>query len=168
MNKIKILELKKINEQYCIIYNKIKNYDNVCGVWAMFDDKGKMLEVAQTSNIFEELEYDLSWLLKKYSSEFDTNKRYSARRLFKFNQKFDVLVGDKNRTTAKYRSIAEKYNGIIVCLISNEYAESEDKLIREKVEMKIAIDNEALYWNAYGEQRKMARKYYAAKQTLIV
>lgn len=64
-----------------------------------------MLEVAQTRNVFEELDFDLSWIMKQYPKNINRNKRYTARRLFKFNEKFDVLMCDRNRTTAKYRNI---------------------------------------------------------------
>lgn len=38
-----------------------------------------------------------------------------------------------------------------------------DKDIREEIEMEIAIDNEALFWNAFGRQRKLAKAYYQQK-----
>ena len=107
MKRIKVLELQKTRGKFEIITNKIAEYKGVCGVWIMYDNHEQLLEVAQTADVFKELAYDLSWLLKEYSYDGDLRKRYTARRLFEFNQKFDVLSCDKNRTTAKYRTIAE-------------------------------------------------------------
>ena len=104
MNKIKLLELRKCRGQYNVIVNNILSYKGVCGVWVMYDNHNQLLEVAQTSDVYEELEYDLSWLMKDYSNELNLRKKYAARRLFDFNAKFDVLECDKNRTTAKYRN----------------------------------------------------------------
>ena len=163
MKKIKILELKKCCGDYSIITNKISDYKSRCGVWVMYNDHNQLLEVAQTANIFKELNYDLSWLLKDYSNECNLKKRYMARRLFDFNQKFDVLLCDKNRTTAKYRHIAETSEAILVYLIIEDMAISRDKTVRENIELEIAIDNKAFYWNAFGNQRKRAKKYYSEK-----
>lgn len=160
MKKEKVLELVKINGEYKIMFCNIMKFKNICGVWVMFNEDGSLLEVAQTRDIFEELNYDLSWLMKKYPKEIDRTKRYAARRLFDFNQKFDVLKCDRNRTTAKYRNIAEMYNRVCVYVVLEENATSENKDIREKIELEIAINNRALYWNAYGKQRRKAKIYY--------
>ena len=77
-----------------------------------------------------------------------------------FNKRFDVLMCDKNRTTAKYRNIAEESEKIIVYVILEEQAINIEKNIREEIELRIAINNNALYWNAYGKQRRMAKEYY--------
>ena len=50
----------------------------------MYDNHNQLLEVAQTSDVYEELEYDLSWLMKDYSNELNLRKKYAARRLFDF------------------------------------------------------------------------------------
>lgn len=162
----KVLELNKCNGIYKVKCNNTSAYKDVCGVWVMFDDNNRLLEVAQTSNIFEELNSDLSYLLKDYSEVQDRAKRYTARRLFEFSKKFDVLKCDKNRTTAKYRDIAENTNSIFVFFIKDQKANSKEKAVREKIELAIAIDNNALYWNAYGNQRKLARGYYEQKRKL--
>lgn len=166
MKKVKVLELKKSFGKYEIITNEISRYKGVCGVWVMYDNHNHLLEVAQTTDVFKELAYDLSWLLKKCSHDGDLQKRYTARRLFEFNQKFDVLSCDKNRTTAKYRTIAENAEEILVYLIVEDRAMSRDKTVREKIELEIAIDNKALYWNAFGIQRKLAKDYYKNKYEL--
>ncbi len=166
MKKVKVLELQKSCEKYEIITNKISRYRGVCGVWVMYDNHNRLLEVAQTADVFKELAYDFSWLLKEYSYDEDWRKRYTARRLFEFNQKFDVLSCDQNRTTAKYRTIAQNAESILVYLIVENRATSRDKTVREKVELEIAIDNKALYWNAFGIQRKLAKDYYKNKYEL--
>ncbi|MDE6850980.1 MAG: hypothetical protein K2J67_00620, partial [Lachnospiraceae bacterium] len=148
-----------------IEYSNIEKFKNICGVWVMYNENDRLLEVAQTSNIFGELAYDLSWIMKKYPKEVDRTKRYAARRLLDFNKKFDVLRCDKNRTTAKYRNIAEESERIFVYVVLEEEAVSDDRFEREKIELKIAIDNQAAYWNAYGKQRKMAKAYYASVNT---
>lgn len=160
MEKIKVLELQKTCGKFEIIINKIAEYKGMCGVWVMYDNHEQLLEVAQTADVFKELDYDLSWLLKDYSNEKDLHKKYTARTLFDFNKKFNVLYCDKNRTTAKYRIIAENSERVIVYLIIEDRATSRDKTVREKVELEIAIDNQALYWNAFGIQRKLAKDYY--------
>lgn len=38
--------------------------------------------------------------------------------------------------------------------------------MREDIELEIAVDNKALYWNAYGKQRKLAKEYYKNKYAL--
>ena len=164
MNRIKLLELRKCRGQYNVIVNNILSYKGECGVWVMYDNHNQLLEVAQTSDVYEELEYDLSWLMKDYSSELNLRKKYAARRLFDFNVKFDVLECDKNRTTAKYRNIAVNSEAIVVYLIVEERATSKEKIIREEIELEIAIDDQALYWNAYGSQRKSAKNYYKQRK----
>ena len=47
-------------------------------------------------------------------------------------KKFDVLSCDKNRTTAKYRTIAQNAESILVYLIVENRATSRDKTVREK------------------------------------
>ena len=64
MNKIKLLELRKCRGQYNVIVNNILSYKGECGVWVMYDNRNQLLEVAQTSDVYEELEDDLSWLMK--------------------------------------------------------------------------------------------------------
>ena len=166
MEKIKVLELQKTCGKFEIITNKIAEYKGMCGVWVMYDNHEQLLEVAQTVDVFKELDYDLSWLLKDYSNEKDLHKKYTARTLFDFNKKFDVLYCDKNRTTAKYRIIAENSERVTVYLIIEDRATSEDKKMREDIELEIAVDNKALYWNAYGKQRKLAKDYYKNKYAL--
>lgn len=163
MKKVQLLELQKYCGKYQIISNNLSTYKGICGVWVMYDNNNQLIEVAQTSNIFKELDYDLSWLMKDYSNESNVGKKhppYTARRLFDFNKKFDVLPNDRNRTTAKYRDIAENSEKILVYLIDEERAKSKDKTMREEIEMEIAIDNKALYWNAFGRQRRLAKEYY--------
>ena len=41
-----------------------------------------------------------------------------------------------------------------------------EKIIREEIELEIAIDNQALYWNAYGSQRKLAKNYYKQRKQI--
>lgn len=166
MNKIKLLELKKCRGQYNVIVNNLLPYRGECGVWLMYDNHNQLLEVAQTSDIYEELEYDLSCLIKGYSNELNRRKKYAARRLFDFNLKFDVLECDKNRTTAKYRNIAENSEAIVVYLVLEERATSKEKIKREEIELEIAIDNQALYWNAFGSQRKLAKSYYKQRKQI--
>ena len=40
----------------------------------MYDNHNQLLEVAQTSDVYEELEYDLSWLMKDYTNELNLRK----------------------------------------------------------------------------------------------
>lgn len=163
MKKVQLLELQKNCGKYEIISNSISAYKGICGVWVMYNNNDQLLEVAQTSDIFKELNYDLSCLMKDYANESNvenTHHPYTARRLFDFNKKFDVLPYDKNRTTAKYRDIKENSEKILVYFIDEERAKSKDKIVREEIEMEIAIDNKALYWNAFGRQRRLAKEYY--------
>lgn len=157
--EFKILEVQWTFDGHKIIYNEIINYKHEPGVWVMYDENGVLLEVAETSNIYKELKYNLSLLTKDYSAELNRTKKYVARRLFDFSLKFDVLKCDKNRRAAKYRNIAESSNKIEVYLISN----AKSKNSREEIEMKFAIDNCARYWNAYGKQRRDAMKYYYSR-----
>ena len=59
-----------------------------------------------------------------------------------------------------------RIESILVYLIVENRATSRDKTVREKVELEIAIDNKALYWNAFGIQRKLAKDYYKNKYEL--
>ncbi|SEW00406.1 hypothetical protein [[Clostridium] fimetarium] len=148
---------------FSIIENNIEQYKKQSGIWTMWGkdnfNTDICLEVAQTRDIFKELQYDLSYLTKVYIKE-NTRKRYSARRLFEFNQKFSVCECDSNRTCAKYRDIASSYFEVCVYLICNS---NETREKRESMELKYAIDNKALYWNAWGKQRKDAKMYYSKK-----
>ncbi len=74
MKKIKLLELQNYYGKFEIITNKISEYKGVCGVWVMHNNHEQLLEVAQTADVFKELKYDLSWLLKDYSNEKDMRK----------------------------------------------------------------------------------------------
>lgn len=148
---------------FSIIENNLEQYKKQSGVWAMWAkvtfNTDACLEVAQTIDIYKELDNDLLYLTRDYSKE-NTSKRYSARRLFAFNKKFSVCECDSNRTCAKYRDIASSYFDICVYLICNSNETREE---RESIELKYAIDNNALYWNAWGKQRKDAKKYYSKK-----
>lgn len=141
--------------------NNIQNHMGKSGVWAMFgrlnpNDEYICLEVGQSSDIYEELNYDITYLIKDYSNIY-IEKRYTARRLFKeFNTTFDVCACDLNRTNAKYRIIATAISDIKIMLIS----EQKDKNVREEIELKFAVENKARFWNAWGKQRRMAREYY--------
>lgn len=168
MEKVQLLELQKFCGKFEIISNSLSAYKGICGVWVMYDNNDQLLEVGQTSDIFKELDYDLSWLMKDYSNEPNMKKSYTARRLFDFNKKFNILLNDRSRTTAKYRNIAENSEKILVYLVVEEQAISKDKAIREEIELKIAIDNKALYWNAFGRQRRLAREYYNEKMQLVI
>lgn len=168
MKKVKLLELQKFCGKYEIISNSLSVYKGICGVWVMYDNNGQLLEVGQTLDIFKELDDDLSWLMKDYSNESNMKKSYTARRLFDFNKKFNILSNDRSRTTAKYRDIAENSEKILVYLVDEEQAISKDKAIREEIELEIAIDNKALYWNAFGRQRRLAREYYNEKMRLAI
>lgn len=159
MKKEKILEIQKVSNEYHIIYNETERFKRP-GVWFMHNES-ELLEVAQTSNIYEELQYDISWIMKKYPVESDRTKKYTARRLFTFSKRFDVLNCDINRTTAKYRNIAEETSEkILVYVILENSALSANKEVRERIELETAINNGASYWNAFGIQRKQAIKYY--------
>lgn len=155
--------IKDKSGQFSVKVNNYEQYKKQSGVWAMW---GKdtfntyvCLEVAQTRDIFNELQCDLLYLKRDYGKE-SKNKRYSARKLFEFNKNFDVCECDPNRTCAKYRDIASSYSDVCVYLICNSNETREE---REHIELKYAIDNKALYWNAWGEQRKYARDYYSNK-----
>lgn len=69
-----------------------------------------------------------------------------------------------NRTTAKYRNIAEESERIVVYVILEDEAVSSDRLVREKLELEIAVNEQALYWNAYGKQRRKAREYFTLRK----
>jgi len=84
MKRIKVLELQKTRGKFEIITNKIAEYKGRCGVWVMYDNHEQLLEVAQTADVYKELDYDLSWLLKDYSNEKDLRIKYPARTLFGF------------------------------------------------------------------------------------
>lgn len=168
MEKVQLLELQKFCGKYEIISNSLSAYKGICGVWVMYDNNDQLLEAGQTSDIFKELDYDLSWLMKDYSNVSNMKKSYTARRLFDFNKKFNILPNDRSRTTAKYRNIAENSEKILVYLVVEEQAISKDKAIREEIELEIAIDNKALYWNAFGRQRRLAREYYNEKMRLAI
>lgn len=163
MKRKKILELHKQhgnNNKYKIVYNNIELYSDKCGVWMMYDNHNQLLEVAQAADIFQELKHDLSLILKTYSNQMNFPKKYTARRLFDFNQTFSVLSCDQDRRAAKYRTIVEKSETIVVYIVLDDLATSRNKEEREEIEMKIAINNRALYWNAYGKQRRLAKEYY--------
>lgn len=163
-NEILLLQIiKDKSDLFSITETKVEQYKKCSGVWTMWGkdifDTDKCLEVAQTTDIFNELKYDLSYLVKDYRKE-NKSKRYSARRLFEFSKIFDVCECDSNRTCAKYRDIANSYYDIRVYLICNS---NETREKRERIELKYAIDNEALYWNAWGQQRKDAKMYYSKR-----
>ena len=166
IKRVKILELVKRGENYEAMQNDISNYKGICEMWAMYDEKGQLLEVAQTSDVFKELDFDLSFLVKKYDEIPDGTKSYISRILFpEFSKRFEIYIGlGENRTRAKYRNIAQTTNQINVYLICDDIVNYEDRNTREEIEFKIAIDEKALYWNAFGKQRKLAKDYY--KQTL--
>lgn len=162
MKREKVLDIQKKQDKWEIVFSNLEKFKNICGVWVMYNEKGDLLEVAQTSDIFKELVYDLSWIMKRYPELANRDKRYAARRLFSFHKKFDVLQCDNNRTTAKYRNIAEESERIVVYVVLEDEAVSSDRLMREKIELEIAIDNQTPYWNAFGRQRKKAKEYFAA------
>lgn len=160
IKKEKVFELSKENGKWKVIFSQIKKYKNTFGVWVMVNEAEDVLEVGQSSDIGEELNDDLSYLLNCYCDRKERIKPYTARRLFEFNERFVVSEYDKNRTTAKYRIIAEKNEIITVYRVMEDMALSDDRNEREYIEMVIAVDNTAKYWNAYGRQRHLAKEYY--------
>lgn len=138
----------------------LKGYDNIPGVWTIYgvnESKEICLEVAQTRNIENELSYDLTLICKDYKNA-DLTKRYAARRLFnQFSKKFNVCKCDKNRLRAKYRDIAQTFSELKIYILCEA---EENKYTREVIEMEHAIHNKALYWNAWGKQRKNAHVFY--------
>ena len=159
MKKKKVLELVKCKEKFTIQYCEIDKYKKP-GVWVMYDEKEQLLEVAQTRNVYNELIRNMALIMKDYPEDIDRKKRYTAQTLFPFNKKFDVLMCDKNRTEAKYRNISEESKRIVVYVILEKDATDNNKTNRENIEMKIAVNNHALYWNAFGNQRILAREFY--------
>lgn len=151
---------------FSIKETNLEQYKKQSGVWAMWakdtSNTDICLEVAQTMDIFNELQYDLSYLTRDYRGK-SKNKRYSARRLFIYNKKFDVCECDPNRTCAKYRDIASCYFDICVYMVCNS---NETREKRESIELEYAINNKALYWNAWGQQRKHARILFKEKQLI--
>ena len=148
-----VARLIKKGEKLVVDFSGYKVYDGRPGVWYIIGFKkkiGKILEVAQTGNLFTEINRDINYMI---NGQMQTNlkKRYTARRLFSFNENFDVCECDKGRTQAKYRTIASNYDEIRIFVLS---ADNSDKAIREDIEMRFAIDNNVLYWNAFGRQRK--------------
>jgi hypothetical protein len=162
----KVFESKKSQGEaaHIEILNNTEEYKDQCGVWALIDEEtGQVLEVAQKDNIYIELHRTSVLLIKDYSKEKNRKFVRKSRILLLFNISFDILECDKDRTVAKYRNIAEKYNHLAIYVIKN--AESKSKNEREEIEMMYAVDNQALYWNAWGKQRHMAREYYKANYT---
>jgi len=144
--------------------NCIGDYLGKPGVWAMKGkaaetDQFEYLEVGQAEDIGAELKSDLKLLMADYSS-VKLEKIYTARRLFpEYQVSFDVCKCDKDRTAAKYRTIAALYSEIIVELLSTDTCRST----REEIEGRFAIDCKAKYWNAWGPQRRKARNYYISR-----
>ena len=159
MKKKKVLELVKSKGKFTIQFCEIEKYKKP-GVWVMYDEKEQLLEVAQTRNVSNELSRNMSLIMRDYPEDIDRRKRYTAQTLFPFNKKFDVLMCDKNRTAAKYRNISEESKKIVVYVILEKEATDNNKINREEIEMKIAVNNHALYWNAFGNQRILAREFY--------
>lgn len=159
MQTKKVLELVKDKNKFTIQYCEIDKYKKP-GVWVMYDEKGQLLEVAQTRNVYNELSRNKLLIMKDYPEDIDRTKRYTAQTLFPFNKKFDVLMCDKNRTEAKYRNISEESKKIVVYVILEKDATDNDQTNRENIEMKIAVSNNALYWNAFGNQRILAREFF--------
>lgn len=158
----KVLELTKPDGHWEIKVDNIQKFKGKHGVWAMCSGDGKLLEVAQTRDIYAELKRDLIYLLQDYSAEADTTKGYTARKFSsEFSEEFTVF--NKNRTASKYRDIAEKFKKVVAYVILEDDAVCNVKERREDIEMRIAICGEALYWNAYGTQRKNAYEYLKEK-----
>ncbi len=134
----------------------LEDYKN--GVWAMWGVNKESnilecLEVGQSSNIASELAIDINYI--KHLKLGDNSIRYNARRLFDFSKTFPVY-SDFDRTKAKYYDIANNYKIIIVLIINQD----NNRLKREEIEYKYAINHTAIYWNAWGPQRRLAREYY--------
>ncbi len=156
-----LAHLRKNKQRFFIVTKCYEKYLKKPGVWALKGKVGKngefeYLEVGQTKDIKTELEFIIKLLMEDYSP-VNQEKKYAARRLFpKFQDSFDVCNCDKNRRAAKYRTISMQYSEIIFELIS----ENTDRTKREEIEYKFAINNKAKFWNAFGSQRREARKYY--------
>jgi hypothetical protein len=114
------------------------------------------LEIGQAIDIGLELKCDLELLMSDYSTA-NLKIKYVARRLFpEYQDSFSVCECDKDRTAAKYRTIANLFSEIIIELICIDTCRS----VREEIEYRFAIDHNAKYWNAWGTQRREARNYY--------
>lgn len=162
MSEDKIL-LKIKKEDTKITYEDFLNaYNRVPGVWYLIGrEKGSeefvYLEVAETNNVLKELKENLAILIGSNVSFGRVVKReYKARTLFDFSKRFMVKVNE-NRRSAKYRDIIESYEELIFYLVKDSNLDKKERLEREMI---IAVDNKAIYWNAYGNQRKMTIKRY--------
>ena len=129
------------------------------GVWAFWGetDQGlRCLEVAETKDIFNELLTDLK-LIANSGSVKKSVEKYKARKLFDFSIRFPVYVGETRRK-AKYRDIAETYDVLrLEIVVDDSFNDPEE---RKEFECKYAVKNRALYWNAFGHQRKEATRLY--------
>ncbi len=162
INREKILELKKKNGDLVIASSDLNKCMDQCGVWVMLDENDVLLEVGQSADIGSELEQDLGSLIMRYPKDGpDMEPVYKARRLLPFNEPFYVCKCDSGRTAAKYRVIAQNSQEIKVYRILENRALDSSKTVREEIEMEIAVESRALFWNAFGHQRKLARAYYA-------
>lgn len=159
--------IKNDSREFEVIVNNTPKYINTSGVWAMFgrlnaDDEYICLEVGQSNNIYEELKYDIDCLLQDYSN-VELKRSYTARRLFmEFSKQFVVCECDLIRTRAKYRIISTSFVDIKILLIAQE----NDKDDREKIELEFAVDKKAIFWNAWGKQRSMAKEYFKSTHSL--
>ncbi len=147
--------------------NTIKHKTSCRGVWAIWGDSASdskfiCLEVGQHEDVINELLDNIELIERTRFSASSSNFSYTARRLFPFQKKFDVLVNDGDRRHAKYREIATHYNEIKIYLLDCD--ENKERVQREEIEYKYAVDNEAQYWNACCHQRKLAREYWRIKR----
>ena len=157
---IQLLQFHKDDNGFFTSTNCLEDYLKKSGVWAM---KGKAaetsqfeyLEIGQAKDIGAELRSDLKLLMSDYSTA-NLEIRYAARCFSpEYQDPFNVCKCDKDRTAAKYRTIANLFSEIIIELISIDTCRS----VREEIEYRFAIDHNAKYWNAWGSQRREARNY---------
>lgn len=163
---IPIFHLKRVDGKLQVVNSRFSVQENGCGVWAMWaslEGKRVLLEVGQSANVISEILEDVNMLVDSSKRNKTYRKKaYTARRMFpdSFSVSFTVDTTDKNRTAAKYRIISEQYDDIKVYILNEKDASNFVREVREKFEYEYAIDNRALFWNAWGPQRKRANQYY--------
>lgn len=167
-----VVHIRKENGKMLVKQNELDSLVNRRGVWAMWskeasDKNAVLLEVGQSADIVYEIEKDVKLIiLQCKSNDIYRDMEYAARRMFPghFSKTFAVLPTDKDRTAAKYRVVSKRYNDIYIYALLDEMSHSEIKTERELVEYKYAVDNQAIFWNAWGKQRKLANEYLRLKQ----
>ena len=105
------------------------------------------LNVGESNDIGREISVDKKYLKGIFNNHKGIYKNYKGETIFTYARPVNEPITTRQRV---WKDIGDKYDDITFIIVSKE----SDKKKRQRIEMKYAEDNNALYWNPAPGQKK--------------